>query len=268
MPKIVIVDDQATDRQILGRLTRNLATDIEVQAFGCPRDALAWLEQHQPDLILLDYRMPDMDGMAFVEALKELPTCTGVPVVVITIIDDADLRYRALAAGATDFLTKPLDLKECEARCRNLLTLREQQLVIARHAERLAEARERTGRVLRTLTLSNTLLIGPGTDQELIRGVCRVIAQQAGYPLVRVGLWDDREQLHEVASCVRDGLSDDDASLSSLNADGDVDAIRRTGQARIINELADDTVEPRWRETLRAAGCGAAVPAEVSALVR
>ena len=74
--------------------------------------------------------MPDMDGIEFVKRLRALPGYEHVPIVMVTVHDDRKVRYAALDAGITDFLTKPVDARECLARCRNLLTLRRQQLAL------------------------------------------------------------------------------------------------------------------------------------------
>jgi diguanylate cyclase (GGDEF)-like protein len=269
MPNVVIVDDQATDRRILERMTRNLADDLTVRAFCHAEEALAWLRDNQPDLILVDYRMPDIDGIAFVEALNDIPACTGIPIIVITIVDDSDLRYRALEAGATDFLTKPLDLQECQARCRNLLTLRRQQLTIARHAEHLAEARRRTGRALQMLSAGNELLVGTQSEPELLQGMCRVIAEHAGYPLVRVGLWDDSERLHE-AACVPVGITGDPIALSGAGFSPLATDVRASGRTHPLNDLAATEGDAAaWAHHLHAAGFRSAslVPIHIEGLV-
>lgn len=269
MPNVVIVDDQATDRHILERMIRNLADDLAVHTFGHAQEALAWLRENQPDLILVDYRMPDVDGLAFVKASNAIPACAGIPIIVITIVDDSDLRYRALEAGATDFLTKPLDLQECQARCRNLLTLRQQQVTIARHAASLAEARRRTGRALRTLSAGNELLVGANSEPDLLRGMCRIIAEHAGYPLVRVGLWDDSEHLHE-AACVPSGTTRDPIALSSPDIAPLAMAVRKCGRARVLNDLAAVEADAApWARHMLAAGFRGAslVPIHIEGLV-
>lgn len=269
MPNVVVVDDQATDRHILERMIRNLADDLAVHTFCHADEALGWLRGNQPDLILVDYRMPDIDGLAFVEALNEIPACTGIPIIVITIVDDSDLRYRALEAGATDFLTKPLDLQECQARCRNLLTLRRQQLTIARHAAHLAEARRRTGQALRMLSAGNELLVGTKSEPELLQGMCGIIAEHAGYPLVRVGLWDDSERLHE-AACVPVGTNGDPIALSGSDVAPLATAVRVSGRARVMNDLtAVEDEGAQWARQLHAAGFGSAsvLPIHIEGLV-
>ncbi len=269
MPNVVIVDDQATDRHILERMIRNLADDLAVHTFCHAQQALAWLGNNQPDLILVDYRMPDVDGMAFIEGLNDIPACAGIPIVVITIVDDSDLRYRALEAGATDFLTKPLDLQECQARCRNLLTLRRQQITISRHAENLAEARRRTSRALQMLSTGNQLLVGTRSEPELLQGMCRIIAEQAGYPLVRVGLWDDSEHLHE-AACVPVGTNVDPVALSGPKFSALAANVRASGRPRLLNELADAQGDAApWVQHLHAGGFRSAslLPIHIEGLV-
>lgn len=268
MPNVVIVDDQTTDRQILDRLTRNLATDIEVHAFARPGEALAWLRDHQPDLILVDYRMPEMDGIAFIENLASIPHCLGIPVIVITVVEETELRYRALEAGATDFLNKPLDLQESEARCRNLLTLRRMQLTIARHAESIAEAGRRTGRALGILSSANELLIDTRGEPEFLQGMCRVISEQGGYSFVRVGLWDEEEYLHDAACAgVRDGPRLD--SLSSPEGAALAATMRANATPWWLNDLSSQSPRNEWLDALREAGflSVALLPIRVEGLV-
>src|SRR5689334_22944829 len=79
----------------------------------------------------------DMDGIEFVQRLRTLPGYEHVPIVMVTVHDDRKVRYAALDVGVTDFLTKPVDPRECQARCRNLLTLRRQQIVLEEALARL-----------------------------------------------------------------------------------------------------------------------------------
>jgi two-component system response regulator RpfG len=83
--------------------------------------------------------MPGMDGVAFTRAMRAIPDCADVPLVVVTVVEDRNIRYEALDAGATDFLNRPIDQHECQARCRNLLTLRCQQKIISNRAHWLEQ---------------------------------------------------------------------------------------------------------------------------------
>lgn len=126
----MVVDDQSTGRAILQEVVKSLDTGIVVRSFENPLDAVRWATTQPADLVLVDYQMPEIDGIEFVRRLRLLPEYAHVPMVMVTVHDDRKVRYAALDAGITDFLTKPIDTRECLARCRNLLTLRRQQLAL------------------------------------------------------------------------------------------------------------------------------------------
>lgn len=130
MSRVLIVDDQLISRMILEQLIRSLGDDTEAVSFADPIRALDWAKHNPHDLVLTDLKMPNMNGVEFTQWLRNTPSCVDVPVIVITCVDDQSTKYRALEAGATDFLTKPIDHHECRARCRNLLKLRQQQSII------------------------------------------------------------------------------------------------------------------------------------------
>lgn len=145
MSRALIVDDQLTSRMILEQLVHSLGEDVEAVAFADPVKALQWAQHNTPDLVLTDLKMPNMSGVEFTQWLRNTPACEDIPVVVVTCVEEQETKYRALEAGATDFLTKPIDHHECRARCRNLLRLRQQQAIIrdrARWLER--EIHEKT----------------------------------------------------------------------------------------------------------------------------
>ena len=130
MSRVLIVDDQLISRMILEQLVRSIGGETEAVSFADPIKALEWAKENPHDLVLTDLKMPNMNGVEFTQWLRNTPSCVNVPIIVITCMDDQSTRYRALEAGATDFLTKPIDHHECRARCRNLLKLRQQQGII------------------------------------------------------------------------------------------------------------------------------------------
>ncbi len=127
MSQILIIDDQSTSRMLLSKLLHQLDSNLDIHDFDNARDALAWCGEHTPDLVLVDYSMPGMNGIDFTETLRKRPALRDVPVVMITISDDEDVKLEALDVGATDFLNKPIDHFELRARVHNLLTLRRHQ---------------------------------------------------------------------------------------------------------------------------------------------
>jgi PAS domain S-box-containing protein len=140
---VIIVDDRSSNRSILARLAEELASDVQVTAFDSPNDALTAVTRAQPDLIITDYKMPEMNGGAFVRALRRLDHAFDVPIIVVTAYEDVQYRYDALQAGASDFLLTPVDRHEFVQRGRNLLTMRRQQKIL----DRRARARERRQRM-------------------------------------------------------------------------------------------------------------------------
>jgi diguanylate cyclase (GGDEF)-like protein/PAS domain S-box-containing protein len=137
MPHVLILDDRVTNQRILARLAESVASDISVATYGDPRVALAWLESHDADLIITDFKMPHLDGAEVTRRLRAMPRTADVPIVVVTVYDDRQLRLLALEAGATDFVLAPVDHVEFRTRVRNLLMLRRHQMEAKRQAEQL-----------------------------------------------------------------------------------------------------------------------------------
>jgi len=136
---VMIVDDRGTARSLLEGLARSIEPGLRVESFAEPQSALDRAAQSTPDLIISDYRMPGMDGVEFTRRLRAMPRLEEVPIVIVTVVEDRQIRYQALESGATDFLTRPIDPQECRARCRNLLTLRRSQKVVTDRAKWLED---------------------------------------------------------------------------------------------------------------------------------
>lgn len=136
--KVLIVDDESTGRTILSKIIQQVEDDIGVEAFDNPLEALKWLDDNHPDLIITDYRMPEMNGIELTRKIRERPGMQDIPIMVITVVNEKSVRYDALEAGATAFLTRPIDQIECRTSCRNLLKLHEQQSIIQDRADWLA----------------------------------------------------------------------------------------------------------------------------------
>ena len=136
--KVLIVDDESTGRTILSKIIQQVEDDISVSAFDSPLEALKWLDDNHPDLIITDYRMPDMNGIELITQIRGKTGNHDIPIMMITVVSEKSVRYDALEAGATAFLTRPIDQIECRTSCRNLLKLHEQQSIIQDRADWLA----------------------------------------------------------------------------------------------------------------------------------
>jgi response regulator RpfG family c-di-GMP phosphodiesterase len=138
-PTIVIIDDQETNRHLLAEIARGFCSHAEIQAFDDPLAAIAHANSRPVDLVLTDYRMPNMDGITLIRALRAIDHLLDPPIICITAVDDVRIRYDALDAGANDYLSRPIDYRECSARCRNLLNMRRLQLASIEHSRILGE---------------------------------------------------------------------------------------------------------------------------------
>lgn len=124
---VLIVDDRTTARSLLIGLVRSLADGITVEGFSEPGKALERAIEKTPDLVITDYQMPGMNGIEFIEEIRSTPSLRDIPVVMVTMADDHEVRPKALNAGASDFLTRPIDPIDCQTSCRNLLLHRRSQ---------------------------------------------------------------------------------------------------------------------------------------------
>jgi PAS domain S-box-containing protein len=119
--KILIVDDQQSNIHLLEQLLRE-AGYVNVSSTMNPREVCALHRRSNYDLILLDLRMPDMDGFQVMEALRTNVTESYLPVIVFTA--QPSHKVRALQCGAKDFVSKPFDLIEVRTRIHNMLEVR------------------------------------------------------------------------------------------------------------------------------------------------
>jgi two-component system chemotaxis response regulator CheY len=120
MPKILIVDDSATIRKMVRASLRALA-DAEFVEAGNGLEAIEQIALGPVALIILDLNMPDMHGVDVLKFLRRHQGWSDVPVVVLTTRGDESSRETAMAAGATEYLTKPFAPQVLLAAARDLL---------------------------------------------------------------------------------------------------------------------------------------------------
>jgi class 3 adenylate cyclase len=177
---ILVVDDDEENRELLARRLAREGHGVRMAKGGL--EALALLRDEPVDLVLLDVMMPDLDGPAVLERLKQDPTRRHIPVLMISALDETSRVVRSIELGAEDYLPKPCDAVLLRARigaCLEKKRLRDQE---ARHVVELAEWNrtlehrvqeqvaqvERLGRLKRFFSPQLAeLIVAGGTDDPL-----------------------------------------------------------------------------------------------------
>ncbi|MEN9933912.1 MAG: hypothetical protein RLZZ387_491 [Chloroflexota bacterium] len=172
--RILIVDDDHGSRQTLDALLSYQPYELSFAASG--PEALMIAHESVPDLILLDVMMPGMDGYDVCRRLREDPQLADVPIVMISALDDRDSRLEGITAGADDFITKPFDSLELEARIRTITSLNRYRRLLAERSrfDQLIDLApdgflliHTDGRISRTNAAMLSLL-GVTSDAELV----------------------------------------------------------------------------------------------------
>lgn len=195
--RVLIVDDQASQRTMLRHLVDDISPEITVADFSDPVHALLWSQEQPPDLVILDYRMPKMDGLEFARRFRRPLSQRDVPIILVTVVGDEPVRQAALEAGVIDFVVKPVRPRELRQRCKNLLELRQRQQSLKSRA----------------YLLERQLLSGMHEIEHRERDLLRRIANAANW---RSGCDGSRgERISRYAGLIAEGhgLDDDEVLL-------------------------------------------------------
>ncbi len=140
MPRrVLLVDDTEINLMVLSALVNRLG-DAQCHSFSEPTHALDFARLTRVDLVVVDYMMPGMDGIAFIDAFRSIDGAASIPVLMVTANNEKEVLYRALNSGADDFLPRPVDALEFLARARNMLKLSDANRRLADHAAWLTDA--------------------------------------------------------------------------------------------------------------------------------
>ncbi len=120
--RVLIVDDQEPNRLLLTEILGLSGHQTEVAASG--PEALTKVIEWEPDLVLLDVHMPGMDGFEVCRRLRGESRTASLPIILVTSLDHREHRLKGIAAGANDYLTKPIDRTDLVLRVRNALHMR------------------------------------------------------------------------------------------------------------------------------------------------
>ncbi|MCO1593898.1 response regulator transcription factor [Micromonospora sp. RHAY321] len=119
MSRVLVVDDEPNICALLSATLRLIDFDVRVARGG--REALAVAAEFEPDLVVLDVMMPDLDGFQVAQRLRDTASGQAVPVLFLTARDTVEDRISGLTVGADDYVTKPFSLEEVVLRIRAIL---------------------------------------------------------------------------------------------------------------------------------------------------
>ncbi len=204
--RIFLVDDQAPNLMLMERILKEAGYRCWT-SFTDARKALAAFSSGQPDLVALDWRMPNMDGLSFLKQVRSrIPAGDFVPTLVLTAENSRSTRQAALAAGAKDFLSKPLDVSETLLRIYNLLETRWLHVELRNHNETLEEkVKERTRDLERAqLELLQRLALAAEYRDDCTGQHAQRVGQLAALLGRAVGLAPDQVELLRQAAPLHD----------------------------------------------------------------
>ncbi|MBO9663138.1 two-component system response regulator [Dokdonella sp.] len=204
---VLIVDDQPSARTMLRHVVEAIGPGVRAADFGSPVEALRWSEGNITDLVLLDFRMPEMDGLEFARRFRRSLSRRDVPIVLISVVGDEPVRQAALEAGVIDFLVKPVRPRELRTRCKNLLQLRQQGESIKERArslesrvlESLHEVEQRERETLYRLAKAIEYRdLGTGIHLLRMSHYAEVIAEALGMPDEETRILTSAAPLHDI----------------------------------------------------------------------
>ncbi|MDM8518269.1 GAF domain-containing protein [Desulfobacterales bacterium HSG16] len=260
MRKILAIDDLKENLKTLTILLKHTISDCSIITAESGIEGISLAQTWQPDTIILDVLMPNMDGYEVCRKLKSDSSTSHIPVVLLTgIVNDSTNRVKGLESGADAFLTKPPDKYELIAQINAMLRIKKSEDRLRWEKERLEDTvRERVkdmqllNRAHKTRSECNRAVVHAVDETDLLKRVCRIVVEIGGYRLVWIGYAenDDAKTVHPMA---RQGY--DDGYIDTINitwADtkrgrGPAGTAIRTRKPAIVRHIMTDPDFTLWR---------------------
>jgi diguanylate cyclase (GGDEF)-like protein/PAS domain S-box-containing protein len=225
-PLVLIVDDDPAMRLLMREALQQAGFAVEEAEDGMA--ALDAVNLRQPDAVLLDVLMPGMDGFAALAELRKRPESRGLPVSMVTGLDDTDSIRRAFAAGATDFLTKPINWTTLGYHVDHLLRA-------SRAFVELQESRAYFNAILEDIPFFVCRLAPDGTISFVNEACCRYFGKSAeelvGRSFIPLIPEEDREKTRKHISSIGPARPVATIEHRGIRADGEIRWQRWTNRA-------------------------------------
>ena len=155
-PKILVVDDDPAVHKLLATYFKR--TQFEMESCEDSRNAISHILSFQPDLVLIDLMMPNLDGISATKRIRNLNLSSYLPVIMLTAKADNRDIIAALDAGVDDYITKPFEFDVLMARIKNMLRLKKLQDRLMEKTQALNQANEQISRLNHVLVETNRQL--------------------------------------------------------------------------------------------------------------
>lgn len=217
--KVLIVDDLEMNREMLAAI---LEKDYPILEADSGKKAIAMIQEHQAEIavVLLDLVMPEMDGFAVLEVMKNQAWLKTIPVLVITAESKAGVESKCFEMGVSDFIKKPFDNAIVRNRVKNIVdlfayknqleekvekqtaTLKKQYKLLVMQAEKLKESNTRIIDILGTVVECRNL--ESGEHVKRVKGFTRILAEQMMVDYPEYGLTQEKIDIIVSASSLHD----------------------------------------------------------------
>ncbi len=204
--RILIVDDEEQNVETLRRILNRFGF-ARIESTTDSREAAALYVRHRPDLILLDLKMPHIDGLDVMAQLNQIAEATYLPILILSAEVTPEMRQEALSRGAKDFVSKPFQQDEIVARIKTLLQTRQLYLQIQSQNQLLeAKVRARTKALEEAqMEIVERLAVAAefrddntGQHTQRVGQLAALVARQLGLPDSQVTLIRRAAPLHDV----------------------------------------------------------------------
>jgi response regulator RpfG family c-di-GMP phosphodiesterase/signal transduction histidine kinase len=188
---VLLVEDNADLRRYVGKMLRRYGHRVTTAHDGLEGWEAA--QRDPPDVIVSDVMMPRMDGYELIRKIASNPETSAIPIVLITAKPELESKLEGLKVGAIDYLSKPINMRELDARVRNLITLRKLQATVAREQEQRKRIQDLTMAFSVSLDMRDSLTANHCRD---ILKYGTMIAEELGMSTDQA--FDDSLLLHDI----------------------------------------------------------------------